>query len=102
MTVAKNYMTVEELEELTTLVNLCLDSAILKAKRQEHIFMNDWIEMFNIQLQIHGYEILKGKGVVSADQAKSIAKEQWEKFRPVQDARFKSDFDYLVEKTHKK
>ena len=102
MTVAKNYMTGDELEELTTLVNLCLDSAVLKAKRQEHIFMNDWIEMFNVQLQVHGYEILKGKGGVSADQAKNIAKEQWEKFRPVQDSKFKSDFDYLVEKTHKK
>ena len=101
-TIAKNYMTAEELGELTTLVNLCLDSAILKAKRQEHIFMKDWIEMFNVQLSVHGYEILEGKGVVSADRAKAVAKEHWEKFRPGQDAEFKSDFDYLVEKAQKK
>ena len=101
-TVAKNYMTADELEELTTLVNLCLDSAVLKAKRQEHIFMKDWIEMFNVQLQIHGYEILQGKGTVSSDEAKNVAKYHWEKFRPEQDAKFKSDFDLLVEKAHKK
>lgn len=101
-TVAKNYMTPEELGELTTLVNLCLDSAVLRAKRQEHIFMHDWIEMFNLQLQIHGYEILQGKGLVSSEQAKMVVKEHWDKFRPLQDARFKSDFDYLVEKTIKK
>lgn len=95
-------MTPEELGELTTLVNLCLDSAVLRAKRQEHIFMHDWIEMFNLQLQIHGYEILQGKGLVSSEQAKMVAKEHWDKFRPLQDARFKSDFDYLVEKTIKK
>ncbi|MCR4566351.1 MAG: virulence RhuM family protein [Bacteroidales bacterium] len=101
-TIAKNFMTHEELSELTTLVNLCLDSAEIKIKRQQHIKMADWIEMFNAQLQIHGYEILSGKGAVSADKAKQIAKEQWLKFRPVQDATFKSDFDKLVEATQKK
>jgi len=95
-------MTHEELSELTTLVNLCLDSAEIKIKRQQHIKMADWIEMFNAQLQIHGYKILSGKGTVSADKAKQIAKEQWLKFRPVQDATFKSDFDKLVEATQKK
>ena len=101
-TIAKNYMSPEELSELTTLVNLCLDSAILKAKRQEHIFMTDWVEMFNMQLKIHGYEILHGKGIVSADQAKTVAREHWDRFRPLQDARFKSEFDLLVEKASKR
>ena len=101
-TVAKNYMTEDELSELTTLVNLCLDSAVLKVKRQEHIFMKDWIDMFNVQLQIHGYEVLQGKGIVSADDARSVAKQHWEKYRPLQDAKFKSDFDLLVEKANKK
>lgn len=101
-TIAKNYMTHDELSELTTLVNLCLDSAEIKIKRQEHIKMADWIEMFNAQLRVHGYEILSGKGKVSADTAKQVAKEQWQHFRPIQDAMFKSDFDKLVEATLKK
>ena len=101
-TIAKNYMTHDELSELTTLVNLCLDSAEIKIKRQEHIKMEDWIEMFNAQLKVHGYEILTGKGKVSAEQAKQVAKEQWQHFRPIQDAKFKSDFDRLVEAAQKK
>lgn len=101
-TIAKNYMTHDELSELTTLVNLCLDSAEIKIKRQEHIKMADWVEMFNAQLKVHGYEILSGKGSVSADHAKQVAKEQWLQFRPIQDAKFKSDFDKLVEATQKK
>jgi len=100
-TVAKNYMTHDELSELTTLVNLCLDSAEIKIKRQEHIKMEDWIELFNAQLKVHGYEILSGKGSVSAEQAKQVAKEQWQQFRPIQDAIFKSDFDKLVESIQK-
>ncbi|MBR1439279.1 MAG: virulence RhuM family protein, partial [Synergistaceae bacterium] len=101
-TIAKNYMTHDELSELTTLVNLCLDSAEIKIKRQEHIKMVDWVEMFNAQLRVHGYEILSGKGKVSAEQAKQTAKEQWQQFRPIQDAKFKSDFDKLVEASQKK
>ena len=100
--IAKNYMNREELSELTSLVNLCLDSAEVKLKRQEHIKMQDWIDMFNAQLSIHGYEVLKGKGSISSDKAKEVAKKEWDKFRPIQDARFKSDFDRLVEKTIKK
>ncbi|MBR3302796.1 MAG: virulence RhuM family protein [Bacteroidales bacterium] len=100
--IAKNYMNYEELKELTTLVNLCLDSAEIKLRRQERIKMKDWIEMFNAQLRLHGYEVLTGKGSASTENAKAVAKREWEKFRPIQDAHFKSDFDKLVENTLKK
>ena len=48
--IAKNYMTHEELSELTSLVNLCLDSATLTVKRGRPIYMNEWVEQVNAQL----------------------------------------------------
>lgn len=59
--IAKNYMTHEELSELTSLVNLCLDSATLTVKRGRPIYMNEWVEQVNAQLKIHGYEILSAR-----------------------------------------
>ena len=100
--IAKNYMTEEELSELTTLVNLCLDSASLTIKRGRPIYMNEWVEQVNAQLKIHGYDILSGKGSMSREQAEKIVSKVYDSFRPVQDARFQSDFDKLVEKTVKK
>ena len=100
--IAKNYMTHEELSELNQLVNLCLDSAELTVKRGRHIFMAEWIEQINSILKMHDYATLVGKGSKSGDQAKKYAAGQFEKFRPIQDTTYLSDFDRLVGKTLKK
>lgn len=99
--IAKNYMNNEELSELTSLVNLCLDSAALTVKRGRPIYMKEWVEHVNAQLKIHGYDILSGKGTISKEQAEEIVTKVYEEYRPIQDARFKSDFDKLVEKLSK-
>ena len=99
--IAKNYMTHEELNELTTLVNLCLDSAKLSIKRGRPIYMKEWVEQVNAQLKIHGYAILSGKGTMSKEEAEKIVTKVYEEFRPIQDKRFKSDFDKLLEKACK-
>lgn len=100
--IAKNYMTHDELSELTTLVNLCLDSAVLTVKRGRPIYMQEWVEQINAQLKIHGYEILSGKGSMSRDEAERIVSQVYETYRPIQDKRFKSDFDNLMKKSLKK
>lgn len=97
--IAKNYMTREELEELTTLVNLCLDSATLMVKRRRPIYMEEWVEQVNAQLKIHGYAILTGKGSMSREEAERIVAKVYEEYRPKQDQMFLSDFDSLVCKT---
>ena len=100
--IAKNYMTHEELSELTSLVNLCLDSATLTVKRGRPIYMNEWVEQVNAQLKIHGYEILSARAQCQENRQKErIVSKVYEEFRPIQDARYKSDFDQLVEKTIK-
>lgn len=100
--VAKNYMTHEELSELNQLVNICLDNAELSVKRGRPISMQGWVEQVNAILSLHGYALLSGKGLCSRANAKAHAKAEYEKFRPMQDARYISDFDKMVEKTLKK
>ena len=97
--IAKNYMTRDELEELTSLVNLCLDSATLMVKRKRPIYMEEWVEQVNAQLKIHGYTILTGKGSMSREEAEKIVTKVYEEYRPKQDQMFLSDFDSLVSKT---
>lgn len=100
--VAKNYMTHEELSELNQLVNICLDSAELSVKRGRPISMRGWIDQVNSILSMHGYTLLADKGSVSSTAAKKHAKTEYEKFRPLQDARYISDFDEIATKTLKR
>lgn len=100
--VAKNYMTREELSELNQLVNICLDNAELSVKRNRPISMQGWVEQVNAILSLHGYTLLTSKGTRSSADAKMHAKAEYEKFRPIQDAHFISDFDEMVTKTLKK
>ena len=64
--------------------------------------MNEWVELVKAQLKIHGYDILSGKGTMTREQAEKIVSKVYEEFRPIQDSRFQSDFDKLVEKAIKK
>ncbi len=100
--VAKNYMTHAELSELNQLVSLCLDSAELRVKRGIPIRMAEWVGQINAILQMNGYALLVGKGSRSKEQGEIHAKKEFDKFRPIQDVAYISDFDKLVNKTLKK
>lgn len=95
--VAKNYMTYEELSELNKLVNFCLDGAEIATTRGRVITMQGWIEQINAILSMYGYELLKGLGTRTREQAEAHAESEYEKFRPIQDANFISDFDRMVQ-----
>jgi len=60
------------------------------------------IEKLDGFLEFNDYEILQDAGKISANVAKKLAEEEFEKFRPIQDRAFESDFDKLVEETKKK
>ena len=100
--IAKNYMTHEELSELNQLVSVCLDSAELRVKRGQPIRMAEWIGQINAILQMNGYALLTGKGTRSKEQGETHARKEFDKFRPIQDANYVSDFDELVNKAIKK
>lgn len=101
VSVGKNYFKHNEISELNILVNMLLDYAELQAKKGHGMTMIDWVKRLDSFIQFNDYDILKGKGSVSAKVAKSFAEREYSKFRVVQDIEFKSDFDKLVEKTKK-
>lgn len=99
VSVGKNYFKHDEISELNILVNMLLDFAELQAKRNQGLTMSDWVEKLDSFIKFNDYDILKGKGKISAKVAKTFAEREYSKFRIVQDIEFKSDFDKLVDKT---
>jgi len=99
---AKNYLNEKELKSLNRIVTMYLDYADSQAERQNAMTMEDWIEKLDGFLEFNDYEILQDAGKISAKVAKKLAEEEYEKFRPIQDRVFESDFDKLVEETKKK
>lgn len=97
ITVAKNYLTKEEVDELNSIVVMYLDYAELQAKRNREMKMKDWVQKLDMFLQFNEYDILRDAGKVRKDVADAFAKKQYEKFRIKQDKEFKSDFDKVAE-----
>ena len=96
--VAKNYLSEEELLNLSRLVSGYLDLAESRATRHIPMTMKDWSERLNSLLELMDYGILKDNGKVSAELAKQKAETEFEKYRIIQDRLYTSDFDkYLIE-----
>lgn len=97
VTIAKNYLKESELEELNRLVSVYLEQAELMASKGKLMSMNDWADRLNAFLQFNEYEILQNAGNISRKIADQFAKEEYDKFRIIQDKRYKSDFDKVVD-----
>ena len=101
VTVAKNYLSEQEMSYLQRIVSLYLDYAELQAERRIPMSMEDWAKRLDGFLEFNGNELLMGPGKVSAEQAKLHAETEFEKYRIVQDRLFMSDYDkYLLELEH--
>lgn len=96
VSVAKNYLSKEELQDLNQFVTMYLDYAERQAKRHIPMTMQDWAKRLDVFLQFNEEEILHDKGRVSAEIAKSFAESEFEKYRILQDRLFQSDFDRLL------
>ena len=97
VTVAKNYLTEEELRHLDRLVTMYLDYAEEQAERHIPMTMQDWAKRLDGFLEFNGRELLIGPGKISSEQAKLHAETEFEKYRIVQDRLFKSDYDVYLE-----
>lgn len=93
VSIAKNYLTKDELESLGRIVNAYLDLAENRAKRKIPMSMEDWAKRLDQFLEFDERTILNDKGCISADIAKEHAESEFEKYRIVQDQLFESDFD---------
>ena len=93
VSIAKNYLKENELEDMGHLVNAVLDMAERMAKRHIPMTMEDWAKRINIILEASGDAVLTDAGKITAEFAKSFAESEFEKYRIVQDRLFQSDFD---------
>ena len=101
VSVAKNYLSYAEMDELNRIVTLYLDYAELQARRHIPMTMEDWASRLNAFLQFNERDILDSPGKVSAEVAKSFAESEFEKYRITQDRLYRSDFDKLIDEMDK-
>jgi len=98
VSVGKNYLSEDQIDELNRVVMIYLEHAELQVKRKKLMAMNDWIERLDGFLKYNEYEILNNAGSISAKLAKELAEKEYDKFRVIQDQLFESDFDEAVQK----
>ncbi len=99
VTVAKNYLTEDELQVMGRMVNAFLDFAELKTIRKIPLTMEDWRKQLEAFLEFFDRHPPKYSGdPVSAFMAQQHAETEFEKYRIIQDRLFMSDYDrYLLE-----
>ena len=98
VTVAKNYLSQDEMKQLNRMVTAYLDFAENMTLRHIPFTMQDWEKRLNSFIEMFDYGILQDAGKVSAEIAKLHAETEFEKYRVIQDRLFMSDFDrYMLE-----
>lgn len=99
VTVAKNYLSEMELKNLNNIVNIFLDIAEDNAERNIPMYMKDWKKEVDTILALRHYNILEGKGKITKKEADEKAENEYEKYKIIQDKKFISDFDLLIQET---
>lgn len=97
VTIGKNYLTKDEIENLNRLVAMYLDWAENFARRRVALTMKDWAEKLDGFLEFNAYDVLNGFGKVNRLSAERRALLEYDRFRVIQDVEFKSDFDKVVD-----
>ena len=104
VSVAKNYLTEDELQILNRIVNLYLEFAELQALDRRQMTMRDWITKLDEFLTISGRDLLDHAGRISAETAKAKAELEYARYRTLQDAlprRVDADFDRVTSELKK-
>ena len=96
VSIAKNYLSKEELQALERIVTMYLDYAEYQASRHIPMTMQDWSQRLNRFLEFNEHEILHDTSRVTHEIAKAFAESEFEKYRVVQDRLFESDFDRFL------
>ncbi len=102
VTVAKNYLSADELDMYNRIVEMYLNFAEFQAKSKKIMTQKDWIEKLHSFLTMNDREILGDKGKITAKFAEALAIGEYEKYKTEQDKLYVSDFDKLVQKVEKK
>lgn len=93
VTIAKNYLSADEIKELERVVSMYLDFAENQAARHIQMCMKDWIQKLDAFLNLNEYDILTNAGSISSEVAKRLATDHYDAFRVIQDKDYESDFE---------
>lgn len=102
ITIAKNYLTEDELDELNRIVSMYLDYAENQARRKIPMSMKDWAARLDGFLQFNEYAVLRDAGRISAEIARKLAEQQYDQYRILQDHNYVSDFDEVIKNLEKR
>ncbi|MCX6701037.1 MAG: virulence RhuM family protein [Methanomicrobiales archaeon] len=101
VTVAKNYLSEDEITDLNLVVNQYLDFAEAQARQRKPMSMQDWLKKLDGFIRLNDRNVLSSTGTISADLAKKKAEDEFERYE--EHRRFReatepsSDFDRIVE-----
>ena len=93
VSIAKNYLMQNELEDMGSIVTAVLEFAERRAKRHIPMTMEDWATRIDAYLLSDERPLLPDAGKISYEFAKQYAETEFEKYRVIQDKLFNSDFD---------
>jgi hypothetical protein len=103
VSVAKNYLTEQELLALNNLVEQYLIFAEGQAMRKIPMYMKDWLEKLHGFLTLNGREILMHAGKISHELAKQTAEQEYEKYNIKRiEQNGESDWDKIIRQVSKK
>lgn len=97
VSIAKNYLKQNELDDMGHIVSAVLDFAEARAKRHIPMTMEDWAKRIDSYLSSDERPVLQNSGSISHEKAVQYAETEFEKYRIVQDQLYQSDFDRLLQ-----
>lgn len=80
ITIAKNYLHEEEINQLNRIISMWLDYAEDQTKRRQQIFLKSWQDKLEQFLNFNELDILQGSGKTSKKEADEKACQQYEQF----------------------
>lgn len=96
VTVAKNYLTEDEMRELNRLVGMLLDTIEDRAERKQLTSMEQCEQILDGFLAFNGRDVLKGLGNRNKKTADRIARERFAEYQRIQDAEWENDFERMA------
>lgn len=98
VTVAKNYLSQDELEQLKLIVDQYLSFAEFQARQKKPMYMKDWIRKLDDFIHLNEMDILRDAGRISKKIGEQKAINEYKAFKKIQDKNFVSDFDKATAK----
>jgi hypothetical protein len=81
VTIAKNYLSENELLDLNSMVSAFFDLAEMKARRKEPMYMKDWLAELDKFASIYGKGVLKSAGQVTHEEAVQKAEAEYVEYK---------------------